>query len=127
MNPISGVGPGQIAVVAGLLVVLAMIWLSGYRERRIAAMRKEIERRSELMRSYAKDTESYILYREETDGLAGEIRRLKAGSGVMKLLLAFGAVATGLALAAYGAATGSQITLLTGAAAVVIGILTLLA
>ncbi|MDW4912536.1 hypothetical protein [Streptomyces californicus] len=118
--------PGQAAIALTALVGLALLRLAGWRQRRISALRHEIERRSEMVRSYDKESEAYRLYRDETDGMATEIRRLKAGAGAPTTILAVIVVLSGLGAAGYGAVTNSPLVLLLGGASVIAGFLLLL-
>ncbi|MFJ4741318.1 hypothetical protein [Streptomyces sp. NPDC088775] len=117
---------GQTAIALTALVGLALLRLAGWRQRRISALRHEIERRSEMVRSYDKDSEAYRLYRDETDGMATEIRRLKAGTGPLTVSIAVIATLCGLGAAGYGAVAGSPLALLLGGVSVITGLLLLL-
>ncbi|MGC4916471.1 hypothetical protein [Streptomyces albogriseolus] len=117
---------GQAAIALTALVGLALLRLAGWRQRRISALRHEIERRSEMVRSYDKDSEAYRLYRDETDGMATEIRRLKAGTGPLTVTIAVIATLCGLGAAGYGAVTASPLALLLGGVSVITGFLLLL-
>ncbi|MFD7340412.1 hypothetical protein ACFV98_31180 [Streptomyces violascens] len=117
---------GQAAIALTALVGLALLRLAGWRQRRISALRHEIERRSEMVRSYDKDSEAYRLYRDETDGMATEIRRLKAGTGPLTVTIAVVATLCGLGAAGYGAVTESPLALLLGGVSVITGFLLLL-
>jgi uncharacterized small protein (DUF1192 family) len=117
---------GQAAIALTALAGLVLLRLAGWRQRRIAALRDEIERRSEMVRSYDKDSEAYRLYREETDGMATEIRRLKASPGTLTATLAVIATLCGLGAAGYGALAGSPLALLLGGVLVTTGLLLLL-
>ncbi|MEU5661921.1 hypothetical protein [Streptomyces longwoodensis] len=117
---------GQAAIALTALVGLALLRLAGWRQRRISALRHEIERRSEMVRSYDKDSEAYRLYRDETDGMATEIRRLKAGTGPLTVTIAVIATLCGLGAAGYGAVAGSPLVLLLGGVSVITGFLLLL-
>jgi hypothetical protein len=117
---------GQAFIALTTLAGLTVLQLARWRRHRITTLRNEIERRSEMVRSYDKDSEAYRLYREETDGMALEIRRLKASSGVLTATIALLATLAGLGAAGYGAVTGSPLTLLLGGALLIIGFLLLL-
>lgn len=117
---------GQAAIALIALAGLALLRLAGWRQRRISALRHEIERRSEMVRSYDKDSEAFRLYRDETDGMATEIRRLKASTGTLTVTLAVIATLCGLGAAGYGAATESPLALLLGGVLVITGLLLLL-
>ncbi|MFI1225975.1 MULTISPECIES: hypothetical protein [unclassified Streptomyces] len=124
MESIQDAGQGAIALTA--LVGLVLLRLAGWRQRRITALRHEIERRSEMVRSYDRDSEAYRLYRDETDGMATEIRRLKAGAGALTITLSVIITLFGLGAAGYGVVTDSPLALLLGGGAVITGLLLLL-
>lgn len=114
---------GQVLIVLLLGLVVIAVRLSGWRGRKIAALRAEIERRSEMVRSYKEGTKAYVLYIEETDAMSDKIRKLQQGGGGLAKLPAILAAAIGLGIAWYGTSTSSPTVTMTGAAMVLISIL----